>query len=217
MQPHALPLSGAEWPALVPDRIRDAQPTEVVHESCPAQRRVPRASDCPSRAPRRGRDRRPPASGPSKYGDFRSRSSQSPRSAASNRSPEITTASAGSAAITASQVRIESRSPRIVAAFAHSSADSAGSNCLPDRSRASDLAASNAADTVRDLDVLGELGDPCCRGDLIALRPARPAASVPVLVRRSDRFAHLLGQAEMLGERPRDRRVLRRSCRSTSR
>ena len=35
---HALPLAGAERPALVPDRVRDPQPAEVVHEARAAQR-----------------------------------------------------------------------------------------------------------------------------------------------------------------------------------
>ena len=37
MQPDPLPFAGAERPALVPDRVRDAQAAEVVHQPRPAE------------------------------------------------------------------------------------------------------------------------------------------------------------------------------------
>ena len=58
MQAHALPLAGAERAALVPDRVRDPETAEVVHEPGAAQRRrlVGQArADAPLRRP----DRRP--------------------------------------------------------------------------------------------------------------------------------------------------------------
>ena len=42
MHPHALPLAGAERPGLVPDRVRDAQAAEVVHEAGAPQQCAPR-------------------------------------------------------------------------------------------------------------------------------------------------------------------------------
>ena len=38
MQAHPLPFAGAERPRLVPDRVRDPEPAEVVHEPGPPQR-----------------------------------------------------------------------------------------------------------------------------------------------------------------------------------
>ena len=38
MHPHALQLARAEWPALVPDRVRDAEPSEIVNETRATQR-----------------------------------------------------------------------------------------------------------------------------------------------------------------------------------
>jgi len=37
MEAHALPLASAEWAALVPDRVRESEPPEVVHQAGAAE------------------------------------------------------------------------------------------------------------------------------------------------------------------------------------
>ena len=88
VQPHPLPLAGAERPRLVPDRVRDAEPPEVVRRA-PARRsvRTSSASQPELRARRRRRARRPPAQCPSVYGDLRSTKSAIASARASNSSP----------------------------------------------------------------------------------------------------------------------------------
>ena len=103
-------------------------------------------------------------------------------SAASKRSPESTTASAGSASITASQVPIESRSPKISSALGAHQRRQRGIELLAaalPRHRGRRL---DPADAVRDLDELGDLRDPRRQRDVVALQAARPAAPVPLLV-----------------------------------
>ena len=102
--PHALPLARAERPGLVPDRVRHAEPAEVVHEARRGAACAPPPSDRPScvaGCARRGR--RPRASGRGCTATSGRRSSRSPAAPRRTRSPESTTASAGSASITASQ------------------------------------------------------------------------------------------------------------------
>ena len=78
VQPHALPLAGAERPALVPDRVRDPEPAEVVHEPGAAQR--PHLGLGQARAARRPRrrGRRPRARGRGCTATSGRRSSRSP-------------------------------------------------------------------------------------------------------------------------------------------
>ena len=144
---------------------------------------------------------------PSVYGDLRSTKSATATSAASNCSPDSWTPSAGSAAITASQVRAESSPSRIASASAHSNAESVGIEL-----RAGALAGQrrrrlDPADAVGHLDVLGQLREP--RGDRhrVTLELPRPPVAVPLLVRRADRLLHGVRQSELLGQRPGDRRV----------
>ena len=66
----------------------------------------------------------------------------------------------------------------------------------------------HAADPVRHLHELGELGDPGRDRDRAALQRARPAVPVPLLVRRADPGADGAGQLELLGQRPRQLGVL---------
>jgi hypothetical protein len=68
--------------------------------------------------------------------------------------------------------------------------------------------AGNAADPVRHLHELGELGDPGRDRDRAGLQRARPAPPVPLLVGRADRLAHHGGQLELPGQRPGQARVL---------
>ena len=91
MHAHALPLAGAERPALVPDRVRDAEPAEVVDEPGAAQRAHVVVGEPEPRAAPRRRGRRRRARGRGSTATSGRRSSRSPRSAASKRSPASTT------------------------------------------------------------------------------------------------------------------------------
>ena len=123
------------------------------------------------------------------YGDFRSTKSAIASSAASKRSPARTTASAGSA--------VDHRVPGAdrVEAARGSRPRSARSSVGERRvellaralARASALRRRDAADAVRHLDELGELGDPRRDRDLLARELARPALAVPPLVRAAER------------------------------
>ena len=88
MHPDAFPLARAERPALVPDRVGDAEPAKVVHETRAPQRAAPRPRAVRACARPRRRARRRRASGRAMYGDFRSTKLAIASSAASNRSPE---------------------------------------------------------------------------------------------------------------------------------
>jgi hypothetical protein len=67
----------------------------------------------------------------------------------------------------------------------------------------------HAADPVRHLHELRELGDPGRDRDRAGLQRARPAAPVPLLVRSADALAHRARQLELLGQRPGQPGVLR--------
>ncbi len=66
----------------------------------------------------------------------------------------------------------------------------------------------DAACPVRDLGEFGELGDPGRDRHRLGFQLARPAPSVPVLVRGADRLADAGRQAELLGQCPCQPRVL---------
>ena len=187
VHPHALPLAGAERARLVPDRVGHAEPSEVVHEPRAPQRSHVGEPEAPSRLPRPRRCSATAAECPSVNGDLRSTKFAIASSAASNCSSESTTASAGSAAMTASHAWSESRPSRISAACSHTSADSLGSNCLPLRCARKRDGRLAAADAMRDLDVLRELRDARRDRDRVARELPRPAASVPLLVGRARR------------------------------
>ena len=98
-----------------------------------------------------GSPSRPPASPariataaewPSMNGDFRSTKFAMAVSARSSSAADRQTASSGSAPMTAGHAGIMSRPPNMSGARSHSSAASAGSNCRPDRRRASVVAPS---------------------------------------------------------------------------
>ena len=97
---------------------------------------------------------------PSVYGDLRSTKFAIAASAASKRSPESTTASAGSASITASQVATASRPDRIVSASRSITSANAGIELLAGALAGELPRRVHAADPVRDLDELGELREP---------------------------------------------------------
>ena len=144
---------------------------------------------------------------PSVYGDLRSTKSASASSAWSKAAPERVTRSAGSASITAFQVR-----PGVEPAE-----DLVRSGAEGRRQRRVELQAGAAfgqrdgcfdpAEPVRDLDELRELGQTRRDRDAVAGETAGPAFAVPLLVRGADRLLHLLRQAEPLRQGPRDRRV----------
>ena len=115
---HPLPLAGAERPALVPDRVGDAEPAEVVHEAGPAQRARPRRRRARAVAPAAAARSATAAGVPERVrrlqvdevGDGEQRGVELARRSS-------TTSSAGSAAMTASQVvavveAVEDRSRR---------------------------------------------------------------------------------------------------------
>ena len=141
------------------------------------------------RPPRRAR--RPPRAWPSMYGDFRSTKFAIASSASSNRSPESTTASAGSASITASQVPTASRPGEDQLRLVAHELGERGVELLaaPARVPAS-LRRLDAADAVRDLDELRELREPRGERHSVAAELARPAAPVPLLVGGAERLEH---------------------------
>ena len=183
----ALPLAGSERAGLVPDRVRDAEPPEVVDEPGAAQRAHLAVREAELYAGRRLRARRPRRAWPSVYGDFRSTKFAIASSAVSTWSPESTTASAGSASITASQVPTESSPARIVSLWSQTICASSGSNCLPLRARATSAAASTPPTRFATSTNSAICASLAASGTLVARELARPAASVPLLVGAAER------------------------------
>ena len=193
VQPHALPLAGAERPALVPDRVRDPEPAKVVHQPGATERPQLRFGDAELRAGRRWRARPPRDECPRLYGDFRSTKLATASSAASNRSHESTTASAGSDSITASQVSRSSRPSKIRSPSAQISICQLGVELAVPALAGETLRRLDPASAVRDLDELRQLRDAGREWDVLALQLARPPSPVPGLVRRTERVEHLHG------------------------
>ena len=173
---HALPLAGAERAGLVPDRVGDAEPAEVVDEPRAPQRphlglRQPetRAGLCDELA-------RPPARARACTATSDRRSWRSRAARRRTCSPERTSASPGSASITASQVPTPSMSAKISSASEHISSASDGSNCFPARAACELLRRFDAADPVRDLAELRELGESrgAAESRLPSARPGQP-------------------------------------------
>ena len=212
VQAHALPLAGAERPALVPDRVRDSRDGRSRGRARPAQR-AHVAAGSPSRAPASAARSATARGWPSVYGDLRSTKFAIASSAASNCSPDSTTASAGSASITASQAAtlVEAREdhlrPRRRAA-------------RPARDRTACRRASVRAPSPRRRRRRGarpRRTRPAARYARRSARRrprARPATpSVPPLVRAAERVEHLVGQRELLGRARGPCRRGGRSCR----
>ena len=180
MHAHPLPLAGAERPALVPDRVRDAEPAEAVHEPGAAQGRAPRSSASPSRRRRRGRELGDGAGVAERVrrlevdevGDRQQRGvellvgqhDRERRLGVDDRGPGAD--------------RVETAEDRPQRA-SQSAAASVGSNCVPRVAAASATRGVDTADAVRDLDVLGELRDPRRRAgsSLAARSPGQPLPS----------------------------------------
>ena len=178
----------AERPGLVPDRVRDSRAARGRARARRAAASARRASASPSRCPASAarsatalrvteRVRR------LQVDEVRDRDAAPRRSC----SPASTTASAGSASITASQVpTVVEPGQDHLAVVAHQSRHSAGSNCLPRRSRASSRAASTPPDAVGHLGVLGQLRQPGRHRHVVAAR-ARPASPCRPTARRPRR------------------------------
>ena len=144
-------------------------------------------------------------------GDFRSTKFAMAASALSSCASDNPTASAGSAAITVCHAGMASRPPKMSPARAYQRGQRRVEllTCLPpgERRRALD-----SADAVRYLQELRELRHPCGHRHCLAAQVTWPAPSVPLLVRRADRLAHLArklklfsqhpGQPGMLGDHP---------------
>ena len=81
VQADPFPLAGAERAGLVPDRVGDAQPAELVHEPGAMQRPRPRRSPRLRWRPAAAASSATAVECPSMYGDFRSTNSAIARSA----------------------------------------------------------------------------------------------------------------------------------------
>ncbi len=213
MHPHPLPLAGAERPGLVPDRVRDSQPAEVVDEPRATQRarlalgqpelRAGRAGELGDGAGMAERVRR------LQVDEVRDRQQRGVEPFAREHDGER-------------RLGVDHRVPRpdrrrgrrgSSPPSAHTSSASAGSNCVPARLRASVAAASTAADAVGDLDELRQLRQPRRERHLLALGLAGPAAAVPLLVGAAEGVPHRVRQPELLGQQSAPSRRAGRSCR----
>ena len=198
-------------PASGPRLSRTAFEIPSRPRSCtrPARRSVRISeSGMPSRSPAAPASSATARAWPRKYGDLRSTKLATARSAASKRSPETTIASAGSAAITASQLPSVSRSDRITSASASITSAHRGVELLAAPITRELLRRLRAADAVRHLDELGGLRKPRGHGDVLPTPLAGPAAPVPALVRRAEGLEHLRRQLQLLAQRSRHLGVL---------
>ena len=200
---HALPLARRRAARACPrsrSRCRAARSRARARRGAACAARRPARPSCAPAAAARSATAR---ACPSVYGDFRSTKFAIARSAASNCSPESTTASAGSASITASQVPTASRSAeKHRSASAQTSAASAGSNCLPAALAGERLARLDAADAVRDLDELARAARAARRAGSPRPRArpasrARPTARRPRRARRAPRRAARAARARV--------------------
>ena len=192
MQAHALPLAGPSGPRLVPDRVRDAEPPEVVDQPGAAQRARLASASPSARAGRRGELRdgarvaeRVRRLQVDEVGDRQQRRVDPlarrarRRARARRRSPRPRSPTA-------------SRSPRIASSSSRTSAASTGSNWRPARRCGRAPGRRDAADSVRDLDELGDLRD--ARGERDASPARRPASpSRPTARTRRRARPHLAG------------------------
>ena len=186
LQADALPLAGAERSALVQDRVRDPEPPEAVHESGAAQEPHVRLGQ-PERV-------RPPAAA----------SSETARAVAQEvgrlQVDEVGDRQERGVEALAGEHDGERRLG-VDHGIPHPDGvetreDDVGLGLHEVGQRRVEVPAAplarellrglDSADAVRDLDELGDLRDPGGERDLLALELARPAASVPALVRRAD-------------------------------
>ena len=182
---HAFPLAGAERPGLVPDRIGDAEPAEVVHQAGAAQRAHFGGRQSQQRSRRRAelRDRARVAERVRRLqiDEVRDREQRrvellvgehdgERRLGRDHRIPRPHRVEAREDLLRAiAEQRGERGIELLAAALARQ------------RGRRRD-----AADAVRDLDELRELRDARRDRHVCARQPARPAAPVPLLVGRAD-------------------------------
>ena len=118
---HPLPLAGAQRARLVPDRVRDAEPPEVVTQTGAVER--PDIGPAPSRvsSPAAAASSATARAWPSVYGDFRSTKFATATQRVVEPLSRQHHVSAGSASITASHVAIASRPAKIASASARRS------------------------------------------------------------------------------------------------
>ena len=208
MDAHALPLAGAERPALVPDRVRDPEPAEVVDEARPAQRTHLSLGQPQPRAGLVRRDRRPRSRGrgsTATSGRRRSRSPGAPRRSAPRRARPRAPARRRSPRPTSRSRRGRrgsSRPPRTRVPPAR------GRTARRARLRASAFAASTPPTRC----ATSTNSASCATRDAIGTSspsssPGQPRPS-QLLVRPAQRREHVVGQPELLGQRTRHRGVL---------
>ena len=208
MHLHALPSAGTERPRLVPDRVRDAEPPEALHQACPSER-----DDLLGGHPRsfggRGRQIRHRASvteevrglqvdevrhgcqcvvDPLPPQDHRQR-----RLDVDHGVPRLELIQAGEDQIRICLQEIDERGIELGATF-------------PGRDRDR---LRGAADAMTHLDELRQLRKPRGDGDVVSLQVAGPPLPVPLLVRGRQRVEHLYVQVELVAQPPRHLRMVR--------
>ena len=188
----------AERSALVPDRVRDAEPAEVVDQpGAPERARLGRrqpelgaggrgeVADRP-RVPQRVRRLQVDEVGDRQQGRVEAaRPRRRPRAPARPRSPRPRCAT-------------ESRPPRSSSACAAEQRRERRVELLAARARcASAFGRVDAPDAVRDLDELRQLSDARRDRHTVALEPPGPTVAVPLLVAAAERLLHRVGQLEL--------------------
>ena len=197
---------GAERPALVPDRVRDAEPAEVVHEPGAAHRRLELGQPVLD-----GRARRELGDGVRvtehvrrlQVDEVRDREQRGVEAPALERDGEYRLGLDHGVPRHDRVEPVEQRGRLGVDEVAEGRVELAAAPFPHERPRALD-----AADAVRDLDELAELREPRCERDRLAAELPGPALPVPHLVGRAERVQHVVGQLELLAERAGHRGVV---------
>ena len=207
MEANPFPFTGAERPRLVPDRVGDAEPAEIVHETGTPQRanlRI-RQSELGAGGRRQVSDRSgmPKRVRRLEVDEVRDRRERVVKTITGQHHRQ---SGLGVDHRVPGRDRVEARQDRLRLAR----------HQLGER-RVELLAATplrelpcrlHAADPERDLRELGQLGDTRRQRDLLALQLAWPAVPVPLLVGAAERLEHIVGQPELLAQRPCDRGVV---------
>ena len=200
VQPDSLPLAGRQRPGLLPDPDRDRNPTDVVHERRPPQRRqVADLDPAPLRrcagqlAPLRPSDRPDTATRGRRIRPSR------PTRCRSTRPPSIKCGD-GSQASVCSHASAPSSSATISAAVSAKHAAIVGSNAPPARSRTIADREFDAAELTLSIGVARHMGDPHRQRNLVALHPARVALAVPALLKMREQRRDRSSQTEPLDQ-----------------
>ena len=199
MQADPLDLGRVERSRLVPDRVRNPEPAEIVNTrrlAVALRRRREAELVAARRRTARRRLRRAPSSTATSARRTR-RSPPAPRRAPRRRSSR---ASDGSAAITAVPARRRSRARRTASAPARRTAStSSGSNCVPLRSRATPRAASTPPVRRNTSTTSARLISRELTRDLLALHPVR-ALAIPALVALPQALPNVLAETKTADE-----------------